>query len=690
MKSKASNLWWQKPLRTIQMNLQVKDTALINPEKLADQVKEMGGNSLVFNVGGIYAWYRSEVAYHHVNEFLPEYDLLARVIEACHERDIKFIARFDFFMADDRIYLERPQWFARNPQKEPVSLGSKRTGQWSQLMLTCVNGAYRNEAVAMPVLDEVISKYNIDGIFLNAPLYVPCNCEVCQIKYRQTYNKELPTNPADHEESWESLCVTDHMENIYSLIKQKNKDLPLILYYIPKTVTGIAGSLLGYVTHENLLERERTADMLCTEYQNALSKGHKNIMENWYPAVSIKLARSLPHKPAPYGIVHSSPGMDWRHTGLPSAEYLFWLSQVPAHGGNILHSLTGIPDTILDKRILKTISAVNHMVAKVEDMLEEAESASQVVLMWNSDQPGEGWADGLLNNQVPFDVLLKEQATVDRLKGFKVVVIPDKFAFTESFVQHLSEYVRQGGNVIVEGSVPGEFSELYDLLGINRDVITSEALAASYLRFEGSENPLQRNLEETELIAHRGSVAYCSTRDGATVLATLVPPFSPLDGVGTPPERASIPVTHTNLPLCIVNSYGQGKAIYLTFSLSRLITEFRMEDHYKLMKNTIDFLLGEDKFIEVSSYQGLQLAVFRKHDKILVNLVNGVGHRPLSVNVPLHQINIAVRLKPEETVQGVRLLQSEQKLEFTQTGRDLTITLPELKVWEALLIELEQ
>lgn len=49
--------FWSHPQRIIQTNLQFQDTARIDP-------KELGATVLVFNVGGIYAWYQSDVPFH--------------------------------------------------------------------------------------------------------------------------------------------------------------------------------------------------------------------------------------------------------------------------------------------------------------------------------------------------------------------------------------------------------------------------------------------------------------------------------------------------------------------------------------------------------------------------------------------------------------------------------------------------
>jgi hypothetical protein len=671
--SSLTKSWWQKPLRVIQPNLQVRDTDQIDPKQLAAQMKEMGANTIVFNVGGIYGWYPSKVKYHTVNEFLPtSFDLLKSVIEECHKLDIRFIARVDFSKAEDSIYLQRPDWFARDIAGEPQTIGAKRPGNWSLLMSTCINGPYRNEAVAVPVLQEIMANYDVDGIFFNAPNYTVCFCEACRRKYKTLYGQEMPSERKNFHPNWASTCMRDNMDNLFATIKETGEDIPMILYY--------------NLYHDNLFDRAETTDMLCTEPQDILSLGHHHIPEFWKPALSMKMGRSLPDRPAPFGIVHSSPGMDWRHTGLPPAEYSFWLSQIPAHGGSIWHSLTGIPNTIGDKRILEVVTDFNRSVIKVESFMEDAVPVSQIAMMWTADASAEGWADGLINMQIPFDVLLEEQATAERLSRFKGLVIPEGMKYSDSFIAIIKQYVEAGGHIVVEGAIP-EHPDLLNLLGISKDLYTSESLTASYLRFEGANNPLQKGLEHTELIAHRGKVVYVKPVGADTqVLATLVPPFSPLESVGAPPERASLPVSHTDLPLAIWSPAGKGHALYLPFSLSYLINEFKLGEHYQILSNAIDMALGEDKFIEVSNYQGLQMTLFEKNNTLLVHLVNGVGRRPLSTNIPLHQIEVNVRLNGK-SVKAVRPLISEQPLSFESDNGKLTIKVPKLDIWECLLIE---
>lgn len=670
-KENSESLWWKQPLRVIQPNMQVRDTHHINPDRLAKQLSDMGANTAVFNVGGIYAWYKSEVPEHTINEYLPENtDLLMDIINALHKRNIRFIARFDFSKAEDSIYLRNPQWFVRDINREPQIIGSKRPGNWSLLMSTCINGEYRTDQVAIPVLTEVMDRYPIDGIFFNNPGYIACHCSACKRKYFKLYGEKLPEDIENFHSDWATQSMKDNIDVLYSHIKQKNKDIPLILYY--------------NLYRDNLSDRATTADMLCTEPQDVLSLGYKNIPETWMPALSIKLGRSLPDRPNPYGIVHSSPGMDWRHTGLPPAEYQFWLSQIPANGGQIWHSITGIPDTITDKRIIEVVTEHNNMVKKVEPYMGGAVSNSQVALIWNASPSSEGWADGFLERQIPFDVLLIEEVENEDLDKYDVVIVPEKLQWTPSVLTLFKRYTSEGGNLIIEG-IP-DIENIHDFLGIYPDTYEGEELIASYLSFEGKDNFLQKGLEETEMIAFRGKVVYCNPKQGTDVLTTLVPPFSPLESVGAPPERASLLVEKTSIPLVLHQNYKKGRILTLPFSLSFLINEFRLNEHYCLLNNLVKYMTDGSLNVEVTHSPGLQVTVFKKNEKLLIHLVNGAGRRPLTNTLPIHNICIRVKSPIDQSYSEAKAIISDNEVDVGQESGILTIHLSTLNVWEALVI----
>ncbi len=679
-------MWWNGPMRVMQYNLQVTDTPGMVPEKIASETEALACNIVVMNVGGIYAWYPSKVKYHHINEFLPnDRDLLAELIEEFHKRNIKFIARFDFSITDDTTYLQKPQWFARKRDKQPYYRGEKRMGNWSLFLNTCANNGYRNEEVAVPVIIEVLQNYNIDGIFFNAPSASPCFCEKCQEKYQKLYGVPMPEDEKDFDPEWLSRCTRDNIGVIYHAIKETKSDVPMILYYIPYSWNFLE---MGRIERDSIYERYATADLICTESQDVLSRGvHGGIPETVNTTLAMKAGRRYDEEKRPFGIIHSCPGMDWRHVGLPAAEYLPWLCQVPASGGIIWHSVTGYPDTITDKRVLKTIFRVNHMIMKSEPDMAGAKSKAEAILLWDGSEGSISWADGLIKNHVTFDLMHDYAVQPELLKQYKLAIVPEGLLGRPGIQTALENYVKKGGNVIIESTDGNAVPLASEFLGIYKDVSTSEYLKASYLRFEESEKALNTEME-TDKVAFRGTVLYCKPTAESKVLATLVPPFAPVEVTGAPPERASIPVPYTDLPLLIKKQTCEnyGLVLYLPFQLGKLLKEFRLADHYKLIGNLVDMALGERE-LQMQAPSTVLVTMFKADGKYMIHLVNETGERPLREEIPVYNIAFKLKLPKDSSAINVRSVIEEQNLTWNQEEDYVVLSLSRLDVWEMITVE---
>lgn len=682
----SETLWWKEPMRVIQFNLQVKDTPGMDPAKIAEETKEMASNVVVMNVGGIYAWYESRVKYHHINEYLPkDKDLLKELIKECHKRNIKFVARFDFSITDDTTYLEKPQWFARHKDKSPYYRGEKRMGNWSLFLNTCATGGYRNEEVAVPVINEVIDHYDIDGIFFNAPFASACFCERCQEKYLKKYGKPMPESEAEFEDDWLSQCTKDNIAVIYKAIKAKREDIPMILYYNPNSTKSKS---FGRFDRDSIYDRYETADLICTESQNVLSNGVNKIPDTIHPIVAMKSGQTEDGERLPFGIIHSCPGMDWRHVGLPEAEYLPWMCQVPASRGVIWHSLTGYNDTITDKRIIRAVTKVDRMIEKTEKDMSGAVSKAEVLLLCNGTEETRGWAEAFVKSHIQFDFMHEYRMNGELMKKYPVVIAPEGFMAYKGVPALLEEYVKAGGNLIAENTEYESIADNRKLLGVRKEINAGEFLAASYLRFEEAGTALKKGMD-TDKLAFRGAVSYCTPADGAKTLATLVPPFAPLDVVGAPPERSSIPAPFTDIPLCVLNPYGKGKVLFLPFSLNRLVTGYKLSDHYRLVSNSIDFLLGRRRELEVSAPSAVQVSMYEKEKQILVHFVNEIGQRPLMENVPFYGLSFSVKLKDSQTVKNIRSVIGEENLSYQVSDGRVEVHAEKLEIWDMFSIDLE-
>ncbi|MDR3121335.1 MAG: hypothetical protein LBU58_08400, partial [Clostridiales bacterium] len=625
----GAGLWWRRRQRVIQTNLQVRDTEKIDPERLVGQIQELGGTTLVFNVGGIYAWYPSEIPYHHVNEYLPRgRDLLAEVVGSCHERGIRFVGRFDFSKADDRAYQAHPEWFAYDADGKPYIVGATRPGEWSLLYTTCINSGYWNDQVAFPALTEALRRYEMDAVFLNAPFPSRCHCEVCERLYFDAYGLGLPTDGADAAPSWRTRQMEWNLTEMKRRMEAARPGTPLILYHWPEQSDYLS---------------EQIGEMVCSESQNVLSRGLGRLSDNWEPNMTAKLcALDSPLAP-PYGIIHSSPGMDWRHTGLPPAEYRMWLSQVPAAGASLWHSVTGVPDTISDGRLLESVRSLNEKIKAQEDAMEGTDPVADIGLLYDRGAPPKGWLRALHDRQYLFGLLVGD-AAADGLENYPMVLLPEGYPVTDALAAALEAYVRRGGALLTEGKL-APYDALFAMSGIRSGQKAGESLSAAYIRTDAAawKELKDVGLSDTPLIGFRGKV-WVAAKGGAvpgggaantcesgpaangapdsaantaalaptapavsaaaTTLATLVPSFAPLDAVGAPPERASLPTPYTDIPLILEQVYGKGRVLTLTFSLDSLIRSFGLGEHVLLASALLDRCLPA-KSLEIRHYPGL-------------------------------------------------------------------------------------
>ena len=672
--------WWKKPLRVIQFNLQAKDAPLLDPEKIVRETREMHGNTLCINAGGIYAWYPSKVPFHVVNEFMNGRDLLGEIIEQCHKQDIRLFARFDFSLAEDSVYLQKPMWFLRTGDNQPVSRGAMRLGLWRHLFKTCINGGFQNEDVGTKVLEEVLNNYDVDGLFWNGGYSDACWCDICREKYQKRYARPLPEQMSEFASDWFAACNTECMEKYRVIHKRLRPEIPMTRYYFPFPM-----ATAGFrIRADNIEERAKTGDMLCTEAQDILSRGRSALPEWNQPAIRMKMGRTMESLPNPLGIIHTCPGMDWRHTGMPAAEYLYWTAQIPANGGQYWSSITGIPDTNADKRILGAVAEINRMSALVENDMAAAKSVAQVLLL--CDKAGKtvhGWTEALMRRHIQFDMLASYQVSFERISAYAAVIAPEGYPFEDNDV--FAKYVENGGCLLVEGVNKTELLPVLDLLGVNEDIVSSEPLLACYMRLaEG--HPLLEKIGDACILPLRGIVGYCTPKADANVLSTFIPPFAPFDSVGAPPERASLPAAFTDIPLCVESRHGKGTVLFLPFQAARMVQEYGMEDNVHFLANCVEVLSGEEKRVWTNAPQGVQLSAFESEAALLFHLVNGIGQRPLAECIPCRDIAVFAKIPKGKAIDSVESVIEKVKLEWSVDGDVLTVAAPLSGVWNMVKV----
>ncbi len=132
-------------------------------------------------------FYKSKT--HPVLPLLGDRDLLAEMVEECHKNDIYLVAYINVHWAPPAFYEKYPQWHQVSSSGRPVELGY---GQGGPMCTNII--AYREDWIR-PIVNEITSEYDIDGIFLDGPSrrMESCYCSDCKTQFKEAYGHEMPT-----------------------------------------------------------------------------------------------------------------------------------------------------------------------------------------------------------------------------------------------------------------------------------------------------------------------------------------------------------------------------------------------------------------------------------------------------------------------------------------------------------------
>jgi hypothetical protein len=115
-------------------------------------------------------------------------------------------------------------------------------------------------------------------------------------------------------------------------------------------------------------------------------------------------------------------------------------------------------------------------------------------------------------------------------------------------------------------------------------------------------------------------------------------------------------------------------------------------DHFKLLRNAVDWAGGEARPVLVEGPGVLDVAVWRQKDSMtlhLVNLTNPMMMKgPVREFLPLPPQQVTIRLPEGRKSRGVKLLASGQTPRVQQTAGQIRLTIPSIMDHEVVAIDL--
>lgn len=218
-------------------------------------------------------------------------------------------------------------------------------------------------------------------------------------------------------------------------------------------------------------------------------------------------------------------------------------------------------------------------------------------------QSFQGAHKALVYEHIPWGILLDENATLERLRRFPIVVLPHAAILSEQETRTLTDYVKQGGNLIVTGwsgllgrrGEPREESVLSELAGVRLirrlDSLDNWVRLPAGSSSMGADAPLGRGIAGAWPFLVKGPAVVLEATTARPV-GELLQAFRTTrqrEGKeGTDwPMSADSPVG----PAILVNGVGKGKV--LTFACSpdyATASEHHIVEARRLLSNAVRFL----------------------------------------------------------------------------------------------------
>ncbi len=502
--------WWQLPYRMVQTNLRMTD-ALMDPRAVARQAREFGATVLLFNIGGIFAFYPTALPLHARNPMLKG-DLLGEMLEAAHAEGLRLVGRFDLSKSTRPAYEAHPDWFVHNRQGEPI--------EYNGTYQACVNGGWY-QGYAHEILREALGRYAVDGVFFNMFGYRStdysgtyhgiCVCGNCRERFRAMYGRELPAR-----EDFSDPVYADYL----AFTDRTSLELGDAIYRTVKaTRPGIA-----------VMGQRTTCDLMRMEIQRAVRRPapewpyQAGEQARWAAAVA-------------RGKVFASTSANfidfaWRFVSETGACHVLRFAQQLANGAALDYYLLGTFDQE-DPKPFPAIRALYAWHAANQEHYAGLRNAARIGLYQSRKAAAYGGATAtgaeqtacfrgayraLAEGRLPFafvcDERMLDDDVAEQLGRYDVLVLPNVGCMSEAECAALDAWVEAGGTLIATGE-----TSLYDERGAARAGFALSCLPATKVEIARNGLHAYFKVADDEL---PGSVARLLMLDGWYFLVAAI------------------------------------------------------------------------------------------------------------------------------------------------------------------------
>jgi len=597
-----------------------------------------------------FAYYPTRVGIVHPG---LKVDLLGPMVSACHQHDIRVAAYFNTGL-DHEQALRHREWCKLNADGQVYEM--QTMGHFFRKM--CLNTGWGPYLLSM--VQEVLDRYPVDGIFLDCFTLTPCYGMECVDRMR-----ELGLDVADEEQVREYCWrVTQKFtQDVRSLVQKKGLDINI--YY----------NGLPYHMQPTHIELE------------VLPTG------GWgydYLPWALRYARTLGK---PYFTMTGRFHVGWGDFGgiRPYHALLYDCLNSISNGGTCSVGDHMHPRGKLEPEVYKLIGQVYSRTRELEPWTEGAKSVAEIAVVEPciSQHPQGGFRSNvagatrmLIELKHQFDVCDGE----GDLSGYRALILPDDVLVTDALKRKLQDHLARGGAVISSA-----FS------GLNPEK-SAFALAEYGVAYEGPEpyDPsffvaevgADRDIPRMPITIYTPGVAM-RAQEGSTVLARLYKPYF---------NKGCWDWRHENMYMPPEMDSGRpalmrhGNLFHFSFPIFRGYFEHAVVAYRALLGNCLQSALPEPlvKVRNVPSFG--QVTVTQRGASRMVHVLTYVpelrGQKLQLVEEPITVEEVELALRSDGLkVQGVYLAPEREALAFRVEGDYVRVTVPKVRGYQMVVFE---
>jgi hypothetical protein len=686
--------WVDRPMRWAQLTLVEDDPGKFDPQFWLDYFKRTKSDAVCLSAGGCVAYYPTNIPFHHRSAWLGQRDPFGELVAGCRKLGMVVIARTDPHATYDDAQQAHPDWIAFEADGKP-----RRHWASPEMWVTCALGPYNFDFMTQ-VKREIMSRYRVDGIFINRwDGSGMCYCEHCRENFKAATGHELPrTN--DPQNPARRAYILWRQQRLFDLWQLWDREVRAInpnSCVIPNTGGGATSSL-------DMKRIGELAPILIADRQ-----ARRGLTAPWANGKNAKEFRATMGRKPIVGIF--SVGLEepyrWKDSVQNAAEFQLWATDGMAN--DLRPWFTKFSGVLHDERWLKPVEELYRRYASWEKYLRNERSLARVGVVY-SQQTGwfhggnvedhiNGWYQALIEARVPFELVHDRLLDADHLTAFKALLLPNLAALSKEQCDQLRGYVKRGGSVIAthetslydEWGVKQQNFGLADLFGVDYAGRTDTRMQNAYLRCEHeatNHHPLLRGLEDAPRIIHGVSRVEVTPREKfGPMPLTLIPSYPDL-----PMEKVYPRVPKTDIAQVFLREVGAGRVAYFPWDIDRTFWEVLCVDHFKLLRNSVEWATNEPPIVEVTGPGVLDITVWRQKTSMTVHLVNLTNPMmmkgPVREFIPIGEQHIRLRLPPDTKPKRVHLLAAGKNLATRRDGEYLVAKVPSVLDHEVLAIDL--